>query len=121
MFNFVFCRIWVAVQQVGGCQNYTGGAVSALESVLLKECLLQWGEAIFRDAFDGGDLLSVYFDGKDQAAAHVFAIEQDGAGTTVAAVAAAFGTFHTELVAEHFEQNVGVVNVDVAGFAVEGK
>lgn len=57
-------------------------------------------------SFDGFDFPAFCLDCEDQAAIDGLAVEQNGAGSTVAIVTALFGTSQTDLVTEHLQQTM---------------
>ena len=93
--------------------DLAGGAVAALEAVVLEEGLLQRVQLVaVGQALDGGDLGAVGGDREHQAGVDAAAVEQDGAGAALAVVAALLGAGQIEVLAQGVEQGGAVVDVE---------
>src|SRR5262249_46469471 len=80
-------RLLRLVQRSTG-QNHAGGAEAALEALRVEKGLLhRMGAAVRRKALDGRDRTPLGTEGRDQAAMHRLAVEQNGAGAAIAGVA----------------------------------
>src|SRR5882757_4681361 len=85
--------------------DLTGGAVAALERVVVDECLLQRVQSVpVREALDGGDLRALAHHRQGQAGVDPPAAEQHGAGTTRTLVAALLGAGQLGPLAQQVQQ-----------------
>jgi hypothetical protein len=79
------------------------GAVAALEAIAVHEGLLHRVRLLLAaQALDGGDLAALVHDRQGQAGVDPLAVDDDGAGAALAAVAAFFGAGQVQ----HFAQRV---------------
>jgi hypothetical protein len=103
--NFIGGVRLVLGDQPGGGTDLAGGAVSALEGVMLDEGLLQgMKRASLRQAFDRRDLCAILHDREREARVDAPAVEQNGTGAALAVVAALFGPGNVEIEAQRVEQ-----------------
>ena len=111
----------VLFEEGGGGADLAGGAVAALEGVVLEEGGLDGAEVVaVGEAFDGGDLGSVGYGGEGEATVDAAAVDEDGAGSALAVVAAFFAAGEIEVFAQGVEQRgAGVEGVSDVGFAVD--
>ena len=75
-----------------------------------------------RHAFDGGDGGAVMADGERQTGIDAPAVDQDGAGAALAAVASLLGSGEVEALAQQVEQcDAGIIEYDGSHDAVDGQ
>src|SRR4029077_15622155 len=87
--DFVLSRVWVLREQGGGGHAEARGAVAALKPVLVPEGLLQRMElTIPGHALDRCQLPALGLDREHRAALHRVAVDEDGARSALARVAA---------------------------------
>src|SRR6266566_352474 len=87
--DLVFGRVWVLFQEISRGHDESGRAVTALQSVLVPESLLDRVELItLGHAFDGRKAAAVRLDGEHRAALDRLAVDVDRAGAALAGVAA---------------------------------
>ena len=81
--------VFVLFQEGNGGADLARGAVAALKTVVLEEGGLDGVKIIaVREAFDGGDFGSIDGDGEGEAGVDAAAVDEDGAGSALAVVAA---------------------------------
>ena len=92
----------IALQIVGEGHEDAGGAESALQGVMVLECLLQRikGGVQRREQFNGTHVAALGLNGERQARAYGSAIDQDRAASANAMLAADVGAGRTERMAE---------------------
>ena len=92
-------------EHADGRADLSGGAVAALQRVLLDERLLHQVQFVVGgQAFDGGDLPPLDRDGEHQAGVHPPAVDQHGAGATLAVVAALLAAGQPQVIAQGVQQ-----------------
>src|SRR5439155_26439536 len=90
--NLFVGRRRIVLEQIDGGHDHAGGAVAALQAVLLPEALLDRVEhTVLRQALDRHDVRPVGLHGEDGAGLHGFAINGDGASPALTGVAADVG------------------------------
>ena len=95
----------VLFEESDGGADLAGGAVAALEAVVFEEGGLDGVEGVaLGEAFDGGDLGAVGGDGEGEAGVDAAAVEEDGAGSALAVVAALFAAGEFEVFAQGVEE-----------------
>ena len=91
--------------QAGGGTDLAGGAVAALEGVMVDEGLLQrMKRAALRQTLDRRDLRAVLHDRQREARIDPPAIDQNGAGAALAVIAALFGPGQVEVETQRVEK-----------------
>ena len=89
---------WPSLMRPTAEQIWPGGAVAALEGVVLDEGGLDGVQHFsIHEAFDGGDFFVLVHHGKGEATVDADAVDEDGAGAALAVVAAFFGAGHLEM------------------------
>jgi hypothetical protein len=74
--NFFFGWIWIFIEKSDCSHDHSWCAESALETVVVHECLLHWVHDItLSKTFDGGDSSAVCLRGKQRAALYGFSVE----------------------------------------------
>ncbi len=97
--------VFVLFEERDGGADLAGGAVAALEAVVFEEGGLDGVEIVaFGEAFDGGDFGSVGHDGEGEAGVDAAAVDEDGAGSALAVVAALFAAGELEVFAQGVEE-----------------
>ena len=94
--------------------------MSGAQAAEASERLLEWVQMLpFRNPFDGRHLRAAGLDAKDAAGVHHAAVEDNGAGATVAVVAALLRPREAELVAQDLEEALAWLAEEVDVFAVQ--
>ena len=89
-----------------GCrQQHARRADAALGSAVVLERLLQSAQRAVGQTLDGGDRPAGGLTDRGQAGAHRDAVDQDGAGTAVAGIAADLGAGEPQVLAQHLRQS----------------
>ena len=97
--------VLVLFEEGDGGADLAGGAVAALEAVVFEEGGLDGVEGVaVGEAFDGGDLGSVGGDGEGEAGVDAAAVDEDGAGSALAVVAAFLAAGEFEVFAQGVEE-----------------
>ena len=92
-------------EEGGGGADLAGGAVAALEGVVLEEGGLDGAEGFaVGEAFDGGDVGAGGGYGEGEAGVDAAAVNDDGAGSALSVVAAFFAAGEVEVLAECVEE-----------------
>jgi hypothetical protein len=100
-------------EQSLGAHQLSGRAESALRAVMLDECALQRIKLRTpRESFDRLHRPAVSPYGKIAARVNRLAIEQHGAGATLAAIASDFRSRHFEVIAEQLHQRPAIFHFD---------
>jgi len=100
-------------QQRNRRANLTGGAISALKSVVAHKCGLHRVEiAIFFQTLDGHDLVARMHHGKRQAAVDALSIDDHGAGAALALVAAFLRAGHPQTLTQRIEQRYTRIEIE---------
>ena len=90
--------------QANGAHDLSGRAIAALETVAGDEGGLHRMQRLaLGKAFDGGDACAVKGGGQRQAGIDAPAVDQDGAGAALAAIAALFGAGQVKALAQQVE------------------
>src|SRR5262245_60768104 len=101
--------------QAGRRADLSRRAIAALEGVVLDEGVLQGVQgAILGQPLDGRDMRAILHDGKRQAGIDAPAVDQDGASSALAMVAALLGTGQVEAVAQGVEQGRPGRDIDLS-------
>ncbi len=74
-----------------------------------------------REAFDGRDLIAVGLDREHQAGAHRLAIDQHGAGTADAVLAAGMGAVEQKILTQRIEQRLARLHLGGADGAIDAQ
>ena len=119
-------RIWssvgdgVGVEQRLRAHHEAGRAEAALAAVHGQERGLDGVEVVdAAEALDGLDGAVAHLQREELAGVDGSAVEQDGAGAALAAVAAALGAGEVELVAQGAQERPAMVDLQLAGLAVD--
>src|SRR5260221_12359339 len=98
----------LARQQIACRHQHARRADAAWRGAMAMEGALQRADlTLGREAFDRGDVASADLADSDEAGADLRAVEQHGAGATIAGVAADLGADGTELVAKDIAEAAG--------------
>ena len=109
-------------EQTDGGAYLAGGAVATLEGIVFNESFLHGVEGIaFCQTFYRSYLCALAHGGQVQTAIDASAIYQHGAGTTLATVAALFGTGELQVFPQGIEQRSAGVYLQRLLFAVDGQ
>ena len=102
--------------------NHAGGAVAALQSVIVPEGFLDRGEfAVLGQALDGGNVGAVGLHCKRGAGLHGIAVHLDYAGAALAGVAADFGAGEVQGLAQEVNQQRAGFHLGGTGTAIHGQ
>src|SRR3954470_4848560 len=98
-------------------------AEAALETVMSDEGGLHWMKLVAaRDAFDGEDVGAVMADGEREAGVDPLAVDENGAGAALAAIASLLGSGQMEALTQEIEQrDARIVEDEVAPRTVHGE
>lgn len=104
-----------------GGADLAGSAVAALEGVVLDEGGLDGMEGVaLSETFDGRDFGALGCDGEGKARVDAAAVDEDGAGSTLAVIAAFLAAGEIEVLAEGVQEGgAGVEGCQRVGFAVD--
>ncbi len=107
----------VLFDERGRGADLAGGAVAALEGVVLEEGGLDGAEGFaVGEAFDGGDFGAAGGDGEGEAGVDAAAVDENGAGSALAVVAAFLAASEVEVLAQGVEERgAGVERKSVRG------
>src|SRR5262249_52747861 len=120
--NFIGGARLALGNQAGGGTDLPGGAVAALEGIMLDEGLLQRGKrGSLRQTFDGRYPRAILHDRQREARIDAPAVEENGAGAALAVVAALFGPGKVEIEAQRVEQGGPWRDCQLALHAVDVK
>ncbi len=121
--DLVLGRIGRAREKFGGSHHHAGGADTALGRALGEECVPQTVRRAATPGLERLDAGAVDLAGRNEAGAGLPPVDQHGAGTAVARVAADLHAFQAEVIAQHLGQASGRVGFDLLTFAsdVEGQ
>ena len=110
------------LQDGDGGADLAGGAVAALEAVVLYKGGLH-GVHVVRgaEALDGGDFMVLLHDGEGEAGDDAAAIYHDGAGTALALIAPFLAAGEVEVLAEGIKEVGAGIDLEVAGLAIDGE
>jgi hypothetical protein len=113
-------RVRLAIQQrLGGHEN-SRRAVAALRGAKVGEALLQRVQLpVLDEPLHGDDPPVLALRGQRQARQHRLVVDEDGAGAALAELAAVLGAGEPQVLAQHLEQRLVVVDERVDGFAVD--
>jgi hypothetical protein len=104
--------MWVASEQPFGAHQLSGSAKPALWSVVLYECSLQWIKLVTMcQALYGADFSPVGPHSQIAARIHGLAVEQDGAGSALAAIAADLRAGEAKVIAQEFGKSPTIFDV----------
>jgi hypothetical protein len=99
--DFRFTGIGIFLEKSHAADNHSGSAIGALERALIEKCLLHGMKlAVSFEAFDGDDRFSGGIADGELARSSRRAIQEDGAGATLALAAAVFGSSKAKLFAQ---------------------
>src|SRR5215469_2167387 len=112
--------VFVLFEQGDSRTYLPGGAVAALETVVFQEGGLDGVESVaLCEAFDGGDFGSIGGDCEGEAGVDAAPVEQDGAGSALAVVAALLAAGEFEVLAQGVEEGSAGVEGEGVGYAVD--
>lgn len=111
--DFPVCGMRILVEKTRRRHDHPGSAVAALEAVFLPEPFLHGAESIERtlDSLNGLDRRTIGLDCEDRATLRRFAVEQDGACTTVGRVAPDVRAGQPQLFAEEMDEEIPRLDV----------
>ena len=99
--DFRLTGVGIFLEQCDAADNHSGSAIGALERALIKKCLLHGMKlAVSFEAFDGDDGFPGCVTDGELARSSRRAIQEDGAGATLAFAAAVFGSSKAKLFAQ---------------------
>src|SRR5262249_17095784 len=103
--------------------QHAGRAEAALQAMVVAERFLKRGQLLVvrRDPLDREDLVPVRLHGEHQAGAGRLAVEQDGAGTAHAMLAAEMGAGEAERVTDEIRQREAHLGLGAVALAVDGQ
>ena len=112
-------RLRVVVQEVDGGHDHAGRAVAALQAVFFPEPFLQRVQLVtLGEPFDGDDLGAICLDREDRTRFGAAAIDEHGAGATLARVAADVRASEIELFAQEVHEEHSRLDVALAHLSV---
>jgi len=112
---FGFCK------EGGGGADLAGGAVAALESVVIEEGFLDGAEAgLVAKAFDGSNFRALSGDGEGETRVDTAAVEEDGTGAALAVIASFFAAGEIEVFAEEIEEGGAGIDGEGVELLVDG-
>lgn len=118
--DFRFGGIGIFLEERDAADDHSGNAIGALERALIEKSLLHGVKlAILFEAFDGKDGFSVGIADRKLARAAWRAVEQNGAGATLAFAAAVLGSGEAKLFAQCKKQSRFGVRFENAAFSVD--
>src|SRR5206468_790441 len=101
-------------------QHHSRRAVAALQAVLLPEAFLDGMElAVLLEALDGRDLMAVGLDREEGARLHGLPVEEHGARSTVARIAADVRSGHAQVLAQEMDEEQARLDLSLLGLAVD--
>jgi hypothetical protein len=119
--NLVLCGRRVIPQECVRGEHDPGGAVAALETEILPECLLERMQApSWSQAFDRCHLAAIGLDREHGARLHGSAVDEDRAGAALARVAAHVGTRETQIAPEEIHKEDARFQVPHVPDAIHG-
>src|SRR5438552_10318512 len=102
--------------------DLAGGAIAALETVVLDEGRLQWIQLLtLCDALDRGDIGAVVHHRERQTRNDAPAVEEDGAGAAGTLVATLLGAGQVQRLAENVKERLSRVDLQFPRFAIDGQ
>lgn len=106
-----------------GAHDLAGRAEAALKTVMGDEGGLHGMQLVAaRDAFDGEDVGTVVADGEREAGIDALAVDEDGAGAALTAVASLLGSGQIEALTQEIEQrDAWIVEDEIAPRTVHGE
>jgi hypothetical protein len=120
--DLVLARLRVVRKQAGGREDHARRAVAALQGVVLVERLLDWMEiAVVGKPFDRGHLKPVRLNPEHGAGLHRLAVHEHGAGAARGRVAADIRPGQSETVAQHVDEELTRLQVELVASAVDSK
>jgi hypothetical protein len=110
---------FVLVEKTHCCHDEAGGAEAALQSIVFNKSLLNGMEfAIFRQTFNGNDVVTFGVNSQHHAGINWLPVHQDGASAAFASVANLFRARQVEVVAERIKQGDAGLKLQLIDFAV---
>jgi len=110
------------LEQRNGGHDLSRGTVAALIAIMLDKGRLHGVEVVgAADAFDGDDLVSRVRHGKSKAGVDAATVDVNGAGSTLAVVAALFSTGQVEILTKAVKKSGTRVDLKVMIFPVDVK
>ena len=120
LFDLVARRLGVLRQKLFGNEEEAGRAVAALGRARVGEGLLQRVQALFRQhPLDRLDATALGFEAEHEAGEHASSVNQHGAGTALAQLAAVFRAREIQVFTQDFEQRLVRREGDLRGLAVQ--
>jgi hypothetical protein len=115
-------RVGVLREDLAGPHQHAGGAVAALQALLLRELVLEGMQpTALGEALDGVDGGAVRLDGQGDAGADAGAVQQHGAGPADAVLAADVGAGQAEVLAEEVDEQAARFYLGHVRLAVDGQ
>src|SRR3982750_1041012 len=107
----------------GNCgTDLPGGAVTALKTVMLKEGGLHGMQLrLAGQALNGGDVITIMHRGQAETGVDALAVDQDGAGSTLAVIAPLLRASHTQVVTQEVEQRYPGIDLQLMRLAVDSQ
>ena len=117
--HFVFCWVWVFVQQTDSCHDHSGSAKAALQTMILHEGFLhRMHFSIGSKTFNGGDLRAIGLHCKNGAAFHCFAIEVELACATARCIATDVGASEAKVFTHILNEQSAWLNITFVSLTV---
>src|SRR5919198_2622343 len=102
--------------------DLTGGAVSALEGIVLDERVLHRVEhAVAFQTFDGDDIVAFVHHRKRETRQHAAPVDEDRTCAALTVIAALLGSKELQLLAQHVEQRRTDIEIERDAFAVHAQ
>src|SRR5712691_4501988 len=119
--DLVIGRVRVLREEVGRGHDEAGGAVAALQAVLVPERLLQRVElAVLGHALDRGEVPALGLDGEHRAALHRLAVDEDRAGAALAGVTSDVGSGEPGNIADVMHEQEPRLDLMLVPVAIDG-
>jgi len=107
------------IKERGGGTDLTGSAVAALKGVVLEEGGLYGAEVVaLGEAFNRGDLASIGYGSEGETTVYSAAVQNNGACSTLAVIAALFAAGQIEVLPESVEKGSTGIEGERFGLAV---
>lgn len=120
--DFIVGRMLVPQQQRLERKHLAGRAETALQCVVLDNCLLYGVQVVVRrEPFDGSDSPPLTFDSEQQTAIHCLVIYEYSTRPALAHIAAGFRAGQVQIFAQGIQQSTARLNAERVGSAVDGQ
>ena len=115
--NRFLVGVGLVLQQANGRHDHAGGAVAALQAVLLPEAFLDRVQlAVLLEPFDRDDVGALGLEGEDRAGLDGAAVHEHGAGAALSGVAADVGAGEVQVLTQEVDEEQPWLHVQgVAG------